>query len=382
MAETNVAPAATQEKTGQIVEAGKPTPGVFPINVNGSQQQASGEAPVELTDEQKAAAQETPESKAAREAASKIPELSDDQLKEILKGKGISFDDFDSLKKKVEYTPPTLALSAEDQKKAEIELEKKLFELHTKRGGTLEQFAAFKTVQSTDPKILGIDKIKSDLIQDGFQPDEVDNLIKKMHLNVSDEELAEMEEADRKKIEKERAFGEKKLQNRGLYLQNTAKSYFDSLKQELQELDAEKVKMEQHTAKAVDAIKNYQRKQTLQLGERDGVQLSPVEFDVQDEVLNEVLEIVKDPVKLEQHLYTKEGDLNLDFLIPHLVNSVSREKVAKVAFFSGETKAIEHIEATYGSNPPPLGANGRQQGQSGKIVSTGKPQVGRPSFQK
>lgn len=376
MAETIEAPAATEEKkgTGEIIEAGKPTAGVFPIKPNGEAQTTTQEKPAATT--------QVAETKTPEAAANATAELTDDQLKELLNKKGITFDSFENLKKKVEYTPPADEPSEEQKKKANSELDKKLLELHIKRGGDLKGFAALKSVGETDPKILGIDKIKNDLLQDGFPADEVDSVIKKMHLNVTDEELAEMEEGERKKIEKERAFGEKKLQNRGLYLQNTAKSYIDSLKQELQEQEVEKVKMEQHTAKAVDAIKNFQRKQTLQLGERDGVQLTPVEYDVQDEVLNEVLDIIKDPVKFEQHLYTKEGDLNLDFLIPHLVNSVSREKAAKVAFFTGETRAVEHVEAIYGSKPPPLGSNGKQQGVPGKIVSTGKPQVGKPSFQK
>jgi hypothetical protein len=375
MAETQEAPVVTEEKkgTGAIIEAGKPTAGIFPIKPNGEAAQASAE-------QTQTTVQETPEAKAAREAAATTTELNDDQLKALLDKRGIKFESFEDLKKKVEYTPPAPELSDEDKKKAGSELDKKLLELHIKRGGDLNGFAALKTVGETDPKVLGLDKIKSDLLKDGFPTDEVDNVIKKMHLNVSDEELAEMREDDRKKIEKERAFGEKKLQNRGLYLQNTAKSYIDSLKQELQEQETEKQKMEQHTAKAVDAIKNFQRKQTLELGERDGVKLSPVEYDVQDEVLTEVLEIIKDPVKFEQHLYTKEGDLNLDFLIPHLVNSVSREKAAKVAFFTGETRAVEHVEAIYGSKPPALGSNGKPQGTPGKIVSTGKPQVGKPAF--
>lgn len=377
MAETVIAPATTEEKkgTGAIVEAGKPSAGVFPIKPNGT------EAKVE-TEEKPAAIQETPEAKAAREAATvtTTTELTDDQLKELLNKKGITFDSFENLKKKAEYTPPAAEPTDEDKKKLNSELDKKLLELHIKRGGDLKGFAALKSVGESDPKTLGLDKIKSDLLLDGFPADEVDSVIKKMHLNVSDEELAEMGEEERKKIEKERAFGEKKLQNRGLYLQNTAKSYIETLKQELQEQETEKQKMEQHTAKAVDAIKNFQRKQTLVLGERDGVQLSPVEYDVQDEVLTEVLDIIKDPVKFEQNLYTKDGDLNFDFLIPHLVNSVSREKMAKVAFFSGETKAVEHYEAVFGSKPPPLGSNGKPQGTPGKIVSTGKPQAGKPSF--
>lgn len=377
MAETATAPVVTEEKkgTGAIIEAGKPTAGVFPIKPN-------GEAAQVVTEEKKEVVQESPEAKAAREAAASTAELDDDQLKALLDKRGIKFETFEDLKKKVEYTPPAPELSDEDKKKAGSELDKKLLDIHIKRGGDLKGFSALKTVIETDAKALGVEKIKSDLLADGFEEKEAESLIKKMHLNVSDEELAEMSDGDRKKIEKERAFGEKKLQNRGLYLQNTAKSYIESLKSELQEQETEKQKMEQHTAKAVDAIKNFQRKQTLQLGERDGVQLAPVDFDVQDEVLNEVLDLIKDPVKFEQNLYTKEGDLNLDFLIPHLVNSVSREKAAKVAFFTGETRAVEHVEAIYGSKPPPLGGNGKPQGTPGKIVSTGKPQAAKPPFQK
>lgn len=392
MAETNTAPAETQEnkveKTpGKIVSAGVPQKANFAATTEGfaqpqpennsngnSAEQANATAPAAETKEAPTQQQAQPENK--------IPELSDDQLKEILKGKGIDFEDFDTLKKKVEYTPPAPTLTEEEQKKAQIEEEKKLFALHQKRGGTVEQFAAFKSLLVTDPKELGIQKTILDLQKEGFLPEDAQKIAREMHLQVSDEDLALIEdEEERKLLQKKRDFGLKKQESRGLYTQNTAKSYFDSLKQELQELETEKKKMEQHSAKAVEAIKNFQRKQTITLGERDGAELTPIEFDLaqHEEVLNEVLEIVKDPVKLEKHLYTKEGDLNLDFLIPHLVNSVSREKAAKVAFHTGETKMVEHYESKMSSKPPALGSNGKPEGQKGKLVAAGTPQVFRPS---
>lgn len=382
MAEVQDAPAGTENKVaGNIVSAGKPQSGVFP----GAAQIADPAAPTGNEPPAAVASDtETPEAKAAREAAAvqnNQPHLTDDQLKEILKGKGITFDDFDSLKKKVEYTPPAPALSEEEQKRIETETENKLYQLHVKRGGTPDQWAAFKGLIAADAKELGINKVKADLIKDGFTAEQAEKIATKMHFQLTDDELALIADEDEKALlQKARDFGLKKQENRGLYTKNTAKSYFDSLKTELQELDTENKKMEQHTAKAVDAIKNFQRKQTLQLGEREGVQLSPVEYDVQEETLNEVLEMVKDPVKFEQLLYTKEGDLNLDFLVPHLVNSVTREKAAKVAFFTGETNAINEFQAKFGSTPPPIGGNGKQEGQKGKIVAAGKPQAGKPAF--
>ena len=116
---------ATEEKViektpGKIVSAGKSQPMNFQLGSKEPVENRDTQAAESKEGQGAAAAVETPEAKAAREAAAnKVPELSDDQLKEILKGKGISFDDFESLKKKVEYTPPAAPLSEEEKKKLE-----------------------------------------------------------------------------------------------------------------------------------------------------------------------------------------------------------------------------------------------------------------------
>ena len=375
MAEVDNTDAPVETKVpGNIVSAGKPQPANFNIDAFNFPENTDTTPAEQVIDKQEVVDTTTPP------AEVKAPELTDDQLKEILKGKGISFDDFDSLKKKLETPAPVSTITEEEQRKIDFDNEKKLFDIHTKRGGTVEQFAALKGLLSAEAKDLGVQKIITDLQKEGFSAEQAANIAKKMHLQITDEELEQIDDEDEKALlKKERDFGSKKQENRGLYTKNTAKSYFDSLKAELQDMQTEKEKMEQHTAKAVDAIKNFQRNQTLELGEYEGVQLGQVDFNVSDDVLNEVLDIVKDPEKLEQHLYTKEGDLNLDFLIPHLVNSIAREKNAKHSFLSGQTKAIDHMKSTFGSTTPSLGSNAKPEGQKGKIVGAGKPQPFRPT---
>lgn len=382
-----------QKIPGKIVSAGKSQPANFRANTDGFDKPIE-EKKVEINNAKQPDVEKevkkvesttdpkpTPEAEKSAEigAENKTPELTDDQLKEILKGKGIAFDDFESLKKKVEYVPET-PLTEEQKIEAEKKMEKQLLDLHIKRGGTIEQFTYFKSLITADPKNLGIQKVISDLTKEGFSEDQAKLIATKMHFQISDEELESVEDEEEKEfLKKQREYGLKRQENRGLFDKKTAESYFNNLKKELQDTEAESLRKEQHTTKAVDAIKNFQRKQALQLGEYDGNPLAPVEYEVPDTVLNKVLDIVKDPVKLEQHLYTKEGDLNLEFLIPHLINSISREEAAKIAYLTGGTKEVEKFEAKFGNKPPVLGGNDKPDGQKGKLVTAGKPQPFRPT---
>jgi hypothetical protein len=370
---------------GKIVSAGRPTAADFRANTEGFQ---AAENNTETQDPPvgEGAKPELNEDGTPKVAAKAAPDaaktgLTEDQLKEYFKSQGIDYEGVEKLKAKL---APQVQLTDEQKKQAELELEKKLFDLHTKRGGNLEQYAAFKAVAQSDVKTLGIDKIKRDLVADGFTADQADGIIKKMHFEVSDEDLAAIEdESERKLIEKERAFGLKKLTARGGFIQNTAKSYLDSLTKELQDLDAEKVKMELHTSKVEDAIKNFQRKQTLQLGKVDDQEIAPVDYDVPDEVLTEVKEILSDRAALESKLYNKEGDLNLEFLIPHLINSVSRDKAVRHAYITSADRQVAIFEKVFPSkSAPALGSNNNNKPAPtpGKIVGAGKAQPFRPNF--
>lgn len=307
------------------------------------------------------------------------PEITDEQMIAFLEKKGVKVDNFETLKQKVEYVAPAPPPTDEEKTKAELSIEKKLLDKHLSRGGTVEQFAILKQTAAADAKELGYKKIHEDLKKEGFTDDQAAQIVKKMTFEVTAEELEELEEDQKEILKKQAAFGVKKQTNRGEYLKKTASSYFDSLRNEVAEDDAEKTKMEQHSSKVEDAIKNYQRKETLNLGQLDGVDLPPIDFEVSDAALTEASAILKDPAKLQQHLYTKDGDLNLDFILPHIIKSLSMSDAVKKSYLTGGTRQVEAFQAKFGSAIPSLGGPSKPQTGDKKIVRVGKPVLGNPT---
>lgn len=268
MAETEVSITTEDTKVpGKIVAAGIPTR----LEVNIPREKAGEEnngsvdagAMGEGDDATKAAAKIEADKLAAAEAAKNTPpvnELTDDQLKAYFEKQGIQFEGIDKLKEKL--TAPVTAPTLTDEEKAKIETEKKnrIVNEHLSRGGKVEQFAIYESIIAADKPKLGLQKEIEDLVAMGIPQEEATELANERYFQLTDEQIEGIEDKDAKaKAIKQREIGLKKLENKGAYVQNTAKSYLDILSKDLAERDAEKIKMEQHTSKVEDAIKKYQR---------------------------------------------------------------------------------------------------------------------------
>lgn len=369
------APAKTEEKKGTpglIVSAGQVQKAGFDV----TKFQDNGEVIVEDKKDDGDAGADDPTKRTPpadkKDVSQPADEPTEEQLKKYFEKNGIAYDGLETLKSKLAPAPKE---KTEEEKKAEATAkEQRLLAAHMARGGTIEQFTNFQQLAAADPKVLGLTKAQSDLVKEGFTPEQAEHIIKQIHLQYSEEEIADFTPEQKALAEKQAAYGLKKQENRGKYLQNTAKSYLDSLDKEISEQDAEKAKAAEHTSKVEDALKNFSRKQTLQLGEYDGQKLDPVEFNVPDEVIQKVSEILKDPANLQKQLYNEDGSLNLNFLIPNLVASVSRENAVKTAYLTGGDKQVEAFKATFGETKPELGGQKKTK-RTGQIVGYGQPEV-------
>lgn len=312
-------------------------------------------------------------------------ELTDDQLKAFFEKQGIAFEGIDKLKEKLASPAAPPVLTDEQKAKLEKEKEDRIVNAHLARNGTVQQLAIYKEVLTTDKKVLGLQKEIEDLVAEGFTKERAEELAKERYFQLTDEEIEKIEDADLKKEAiKQRNLGVKKLENKGGYLQQRAQGYFKILEQELAASDAEKTKMEQHSSKVEDAIKAYERKTILNLGKLDdGVEIPSLEFEYSDTALASAKEFLKDSAKLDENLFTKEGDWNIPALLPHLVRSFSMDEAVKKSYLTGQNRAVEFFEAKFGSTPPPLGGNGKNNnGTPGKIVGVGERQVFKPAYKK
>lgn len=312
-----------------------------------------------------------------------VVDPTDEQLKAYFDKIGVPFEGVDKLKEKL-TAPPKTEATPEEKEKAEKDKETRVVNEHLSRGGKVEQFAAYKNIIAADKKELGLQKEIEDLVLAGFSAEDATELANERYFQLTDEQIAAIEDPTLKeKATKQKALGLKKLENKGAYIQNTAKSYLDILSKSLAEQDAEKQKMEQHSSKVEDAIKKYQRKETLVLGQIvEGQDIPPIDFEYSETALQSAKEILIDAVKFEKQFFTNDGGVNLDFILPYIVKANSLNEAVKKSYLTAQDRTIAEFQAKFSSTPPNLGGNGKQTGTPGKLTSFGEKQVFKPTATK
>lgn len=312
-------------------------------------------------------------------------DLTEDQLKAFFEKQGVVYEGIDKLKEKLTAPAATAAAATlTDEQKAALEKAKedKIINQHLSRKGTPEQYVAFKSIAAADKKELGLKREIEDLVELGFTPERATELANDRYFQLTDAEIAAIEDVDQKaEAIKRREAGEKKLERKGSYYQNIAKTYLGSLEKELQDQDELKTKAEQHTSKVEDAVKKFVRQEKIEIGKIDDQTFDPVDFEISDTALASAKELLSDGAKFEENLFTKDGDLNVEFILPHLVRSFSMQEAAKKGFLEGGDRQIKLFDSKFDSKPPKLGGNGNNAASSNKIAGTGQIQyANRPTI--
>lgn len=403
MSETQVAPqsaASTEEKKpvpGNIVSRGPSAPVQF--TVPGQQQtspadtggEAGGAAAgaAELTEEQKTAAAEAEKNK--------LPELSDEQLKELLKGKGIELDDkgFEGLKEKL--NPAAAAAAPEDVEaekvKAEGAFEKRMLDFYIANGGTAEQFVAFKQVAATDLKALSESQIRSELKEANFTDEEITAVMVERYYQINPEELVRDEDKEteeeflkrKSQIEKKIAFGSKKLETKGSYTKKQAEGALNTLREAVKLEDLQKEEESKHSKRVEEFFTKLPRKIKFELGKagENGPDLPPIEYEINDADIASVHDVLKDPVKRKQFLYNEDNSLNLDNVASVMLRNKYLESALKDAYLKGDDlgskREVEKFEKVFpGRTAKDIGVGGatggNQNARKGHIVSRGAPE--------
>lgn len=324
------------------------------------------------------------------DAVNKIPELNDEQLKEILKGKGIDFESFDTLKEKL--TVPAAELTEEQKIKQEADFDKRRLDLFLANGGTIESYAAVKSVLAMDLTELSKTELKKELKDSGFTEDEIEVVLKERYYQINPDELEqelgeEDDDFEKRKaaLKKKNEYGSKKLQNRGTYIKKNAEGVFKNLETALKQSDLSKREMEEAEKKLLsktdEIFSKLPTKITFELGKgTDGAELAPVQYDVDDADMQEVKTFLKDPAQRNNFLYTAEGELNVESIVAMKVENANLKKALKVAYLEGGSRQVEAFKKVFPHHSPQsVGLNGNAQqqnlsGQKGQPVSFGKPQ--------
>ena len=108
------------------------------------------------------------------------------------------------------------------------------------------------------------------------------------------------------------------MENKGAYIQKQSSDYLKILEDDLAEDDAEARFSDQHSSKVEDALKKYQRKQTLDIGKLGEQEVGSFDYEVSESILEQAKGMLKDRGALNKLLLTQDGQINVDFLLPHL----------------------------------------------------------------
>ncbi len=383
MSETATGPQTGEEKKteGKIVSAGQPSIAVL-------------NNPTVLAES--STAQETAEEKATREAKeledkNKLPEFTDDQLKEVLKGKGIELDDkgFEGLKEKLK---PAAAASTEltDEQKlaAEQLMEKRMLDKFIEKGGTAENFVAFKQIAGMDLTVLSENQLKTKMKEEGFDDDEVNEMLKERFYQIKLDELTQGEdektedfEIRKKKLEKKIAYGAKEFGIAGSLIKKQAEDALSTLRQVITDEDLQKVEEVKNSERVTEFFEKLPRKVNFELGKTaSGQDIPLIEFTIPEEVVTEVMDTLKDSGKRKQFLYNEDGGLNLDNVAKVMLENKYLKSALKESYTKGGKTQVEEFEKMFpGRTAKDIGVGGAnaggQNGRKGVIASAGKPEV-------
>lgn len=318
-------------------------------------------------------------------------EFTEEQKAAFFKKMGIEYkgeEDFEAIKEKLK--PAEAQPSEEDKKKAISAAELKQAELFIKNGGTLEQFNTIKSIANADPKEFSKKAAILELVDAGFTEDEAKDIAKERYyqieLDAIEQEVDETDEefeARKAKLQKKIDFGTKKIQTKSSYLQKQAGDVIKGL-QEAIEAEELQGKTEATFLSNVDkTLSTLPRKQTFELGKVNDQDIAPILHEVSEDSVAKVAELLKDPAKRNQFFYNQDNTLNIANLTPLLVNHFEMKRAIKGALLEGQSRQVAEFEKVFPSKTAfELGVGGSQikRLQKGKVASSGKPQVVRPTY--
>lgn len=321
----------------------------------------------------------------AQAAPSELPELSDEQIASLFEKKFNFKGDMEAIKQK--FAPAPVEPTDEEKSAKELAADKRYLDIYTSHGHTIEEYSALKSFLKEDDLAFGKKLAEKELIDSGFTKEEAEAEIKNRYYQLelegldkddydSDEDFEKAKTALQKKID----FGNKKLANKSLAIKKQTEGIFSALKQAVENEDLQKQKEIELSSKVDEHISKMPRKLTLELGESDGRKLAPIAYDVSDNDIAEIAQVLKDPSKRDDVFYDKEGNVNIAATAKHLLNEKTMQNLLKASYLTGETRMTQVFRSQYpATSAAQVGVNGAphyKDTRPGKIVKVGQPRVG------
>lgn len=308
-------------------------------------------------------------------------------LKEIFGDEEI---DIEAIKEKIK---PTKAEPTEEQKKkAATDKELRLLNLFvSKFNGTPEMYNLQKQIANADPKEFSKAEVIGEAIAAGFTEDEAKVIANERYYQIqldgleqdytndeSDEDFEKRKAAIQKKID----FGSKKLEAKSSYKIQQAKEFLGTLQKEADSEDLQRQEDEQISSNVDEVLKTMPRKQTLELGKSNDIEINPIQHEVAEESIEKVKSILKDPQQRNNLFNNQDGTLNLSKLTDVLLKAEEYNRLAKYALLEGQDRQTKIFQKTFpATSPQGLGIGGvpDKSNGNGNVQSRGKRQVVQPT---
>lgn len=316
-------------------------------------------------------------------------EISDEQRKQVLKDLfGDSEIDIEAIKQSLKK--PEDKIEEQKQESYKELASRKLF---VDNGGTTAQYDEIKRVAFADLKELSKTNILSDLMNNnGLSQAEAELFISKTYLqdiNVDeleqdyDNETDEQFEKRKEGLEKMKELGTKQLELYSLNIQKQAVNSLDRIAQFVEQQELQAKEEATISANVDDMLKNYARKQTIELGKANDLEIAPIEHEYSESSFKQVADILKDPAKRNNIFNKEDGTLDLTKAAELLLSHFEYKRSVKNAYLEAQDRAAKIVNSTFPHNTPfELGIGGSPTKSNGKgvIVGVGKPQRSRPQY--
>lgn len=377
-----------QPTPGKIVSAGNPVAGSYQRPVTQSADNGTPPAAATLPISTPPAAAATPPVDTPPAAAP--VELTDEQLKEFMKTKGIEgFENLDDLKTKLTKanTPPPVEPTPEEKAASEKQFEKRMLDHFMAHGGTVEQFTLYKELAKADVKELSEAQFTRELKAAKFTDDEIAEIKAQRYYMQNPDELVPDATEDPKDFEKRKeslrkknAYFGSKFENRSSYQKSQAEAILNGIKAALKSEEDLAVEETKFSSKVDETVSKINRKVNLELGELNSLKVDPVPFEIPQSAIDDVTSVLKDASKRKQFFFNNDGSLNLDNIMKMMLENQYMRSAIKATYIEGGNRQVEIVKKTfpgYGAHDIGVGGNnsaGNASGTPGKIASAGKPE--------
>lgn len=262
--------------------------------------------------------------------------------------------------------PPAPEPSEEEKKKAQTSQDMTLLQRFVAKGHTPQEFTLLQQIANSDIKEFSLAEAKRELINAGFNADEVDDEIKARYYQLSEDEKENLSENDKELLKKHEYFTNK-LANKSAYKIEQAKGVFSALQAEIDAENYEKQVDAKLSSTVEEIAKKMDRKIVLDMGVSNGQQLNPVEYIIEDADILDIQSTLSDKAKREQFLYNQDGSENVENLFDALKWKKIALSLAKKSLLQGATEQVDFFNTKFPTNPYSVAPGHVRTGKTGEV---------------